>query len=176
MIIDSGGYANVISHILVEELGLVTIKHPEPYRLERFNDSGEMEVTKEAKLKFSIDNYMDEVLCDVVHMHTGHILLKRPGQFDKNTIHYGQENSIVFHFKSKKIKLEPLTSIEVFVDQMPMQQKREAERQREKSIIPPMASKWLQEGKAKPNHQANPEELVLPSFISSLLQEFDDVP
>ena len=35
-------------------------------------------------------------------MHAGHILLGRPRQFDKDTIHYGRENAIVFRFKGKR--------------------------------------------------------------------------
>ena len=109
MIVDSGSCANVISSMVVDKLGLTTIKHPEPYRLQWLNDSGEMRVNKQAKVKFSIDKYVDVVLCDVMPMHACHILLGRPWQFDKDDIHYGRENSIVFKFKGKKVKLEPLT-------------------------------------------------------------------
>ena len=78
MIIDSGSCANVISNVVVDKLGLATIKHPEPYRLQWLNDSGEMRVNKQAKVKFSIDKYVDVVLCDFMPMHAGHILLGKP--------------------------------------------------------------------------------------------------
>ena len=65
---------------MVDKLGLTTIKHLEPYRLQWLNDSGEMKVNKQAKLKLSIDKYVDVVLCDVVPMHARHILLGRPWQ------------------------------------------------------------------------------------------------
>ena len=87
-------------------MGLTTIKHPEPYRLQWLNDSGEMRVNKQAKVKFSIDKYVDVVLCDVVPMHACHILLGRPWQFTKDAIHYGRESCIVFKFNGKKVKLE----------------------------------------------------------------------
>ena len=39
-------------------------------------------MTKQVLVSFSIGKYKDEVLCDVVHMHDGHILLGRPWKFD----------------------------------------------------------------------------------------------
>ena len=118
MIIDSGSCTNVISTLVVDKLGLKTIKHPDPYRLQWLNDSGEMKVNKQAKVKFNIGKYEDVVLCDIVPMIAGHILLGRPWQFDKDATHFGRENSIVFRFKGKKIKLEPLSSKEVYKDQL----------------------------------------------------------
>jgi len=42
---------------------------------------------------FSIDNYKDEVLCDLVPMHaTTHLLLGRPWQFDRKAKHDGFKN------------------------------------------------------------------------------------
>ena len=121
MIIDSGSCTNVISTLVVDKLGLKTIKHPDPYRLQWLNDSGEMKVNKQAKVKFNIGKYEDAVLCDIVPMIAGHILLGRPWQFDKDATHFGRENSIVFRFKGKKIKLEPLSPKEVYKDQLQMQ-------------------------------------------------------
>ena len=118
MIIDSGSCTNVISNLVVDKLGLKTIKHPEPYRLQWLNDSGEMRVNKQAKVKFNIGKYEDVVLCDIVPMHAGHILLGRPWQFDKDATHFGRENSVVFRFKGKKVKLEPLSPKEVYNDQL----------------------------------------------------------
>ncbi|XP_043809768.1 uncharacterized protein LOC122723079 [Manihot esculenta] len=83
MIIDSGSQVNCASTILVDKLGLETIKHPNPYRLQWLNDSGEAKVTKQCKVSFSIGKYVDEVTCDIVPMQAGHILLGRPWQFDR---------------------------------------------------------------------------------------------
>ena len=52
MIIDSGSQVNCASTILVHKLGLETIKHPNPYRLQWVNDSGEARVTKHCKVPF----------------------------------------------------------------------------------------------------------------------------
>ena len=78
LIIDSGSCVNVCSTTLVSKLKLCTVKHTKPYRLQWLNDSGEVKVTKQVVVPFSIGKYVDEVLCDVVPMQASHILLGRP--------------------------------------------------------------------------------------------------
>ena len=75
MIIDSGSCTNVASTLLVEKLNLPTLKHPNPYRLQWLNDCGDIRVTKQVLVSFSIGKYKDEVLCDVALMHAEHLLL-----------------------------------------------------------------------------------------------------
>ena len=75
LIIDSGSCTNVVSSSLVEKLGLPCVKHPRPYRLQWLNDSGEVKVSKQCLVSFSIGRYSDKVLCDVVPIQAGHILL-----------------------------------------------------------------------------------------------------
>ncbi|KAL4387743.1 hypothetical protein GQ457_09G020840 [Hibiscus cannabinus] len=75
VIIDGGSCTNVASNLMIEKLGLPTTKHPQPYKLQWLNDGGEIKVTKQARISFSIGKYKDEILCDVVPMHAGHLLL-----------------------------------------------------------------------------------------------------
>ena len=78
LIIDSGSCVNPCSITLVSKLNLCTVKHVKPYRLQWLNDSGEVKVTKQVVIPFSIGKYVDEVLCHVVQMQASHILLGRP--------------------------------------------------------------------------------------------------
>ena len=78
MIIDGGSCTNVASTTIVKKLGLPMTSHPRPYKLQRFNDGGEVRVTKQVLVSFRIEKYEDEVLCDVAPMDAGHILLGRP--------------------------------------------------------------------------------------------------
>jgi len=78
MIIDNESCTNVVSTILVEKLGLTTIPHPKPYSLRWLNENGEIQVTKQFHIPFSINTYHDEVLCDVTLMLANHVLLGRP--------------------------------------------------------------------------------------------------
>ena len=78
LIIDSRSHVNVYSTTLVSKLNLSTLKHTKPYRLQWLNGSGEVKVTKQVLVPFSIGKYVNEVLCDVVPMQASHILLGRP--------------------------------------------------------------------------------------------------
>ncbi|KAF7838912.1 hypothetical protein G2W53_007394 [Senna tora] len=92
LIIDGGSCVNVASKLMVDKLGLHTLKHPWPYRLQWLNESGDLKVTKQVLISFSIGKYKNEVLCDVVPMQASHLLLGRPWQFDRRTTHDGFKN------------------------------------------------------------------------------------
>ena len=77
MIIDGRSCTNVASTTLIEKLNLPTLKHSRLYKLQWLNDCGEVRVDRQVLVTFSIGKYLDEVLCDVVPMHAGHILLGR---------------------------------------------------------------------------------------------------
>jgi hypothetical protein len=89
LIIDSESCTNVASTLLVEKMSLPTLKHLNPCRLRWLNDCGDIKVTKQVMISFSIGKYNDEVLCDVAPMHAGHLLLGRPWQFDRKVKHDG---------------------------------------------------------------------------------------
>uniref|UniRef100_A0A2N9H8I9 CCHC-type domain-containing protein n=1 Tax=Fagus sylvatica TaxID=28930 RepID=A0A2N9H8I9_FAGSY len=82
------------------------------------NDCGEVRVDRQVLVTFSIGKYLDEVLCDVVPMHAGHILLGRPWQYDRRAIHDGFKNMYSFVNEGKTIKLAPLTPSQVYEDQL----------------------------------------------------------
>ena len=122
MIIDGGSCTNVASTTLVEKLGLKCDKHPNPYRLQWLNDSGEVKVTKQVVVAFSIGRYADEVACDVVPMQVGHILLGKPWQFDRCVMHDGYMNRYSFMYNGQKITLAPLSPKEAYLEQLKIQQ------------------------------------------------------
>jgi len=70
---------------MVEKLNLQLIPRPKPYKLQWINEDGDLTVDQQVKVEFSVGNYKDKVLCDVVPMKACHILLGRPWQFDKKT-------------------------------------------------------------------------------------------
>ena len=61
MIIDGGICTNVASTELIKKLEFHTTKHPRPYKLQWLNDCGEIKVTKQVKIPFTIERYQDEV-------------------------------------------------------------------------------------------------------------------
>ena len=78
LIIDGGSYTNVASPLMVEKLELATTDHPQPYKLQWLNNSGEIFVSKQVLVSYKIGRYEDQSLCDVVPMHASHIVLGRP--------------------------------------------------------------------------------------------------
>ena len=61
-------------------------------------------------------------------MQACHVLLGRPWQFDKQTIHDGLTNEITFTHNNKKFVLHPLTPTQVLEDQVQMKNKLNNER------------------------------------------------
>ena len=118
MIIDSGSCVNVASATMVRKLNLQTVKHARPYKLQWLSDCGEVRVTKQVLVRFSIGKYKDEVLCDVVPMYATHLLLGRPWQFDRKAKHDGFTNRYSLVKDGRTFTLAPLTPKEVYEDQM----------------------------------------------------------
>ena len=145
VIIDGGSCTNVASTTVVNKLGLPTILHPKPYKLQWLNNSGELRVTKQVLVAFRIGKYEDEVVCDVVPMQAGHLLLGRPWQFDRRVKHDGFTNKYSFVLNQRPITLVPLSPRQVHEDQVRLQKEseqkksekeREAEeKKREKAIV-----------------------------------------
>ena len=78
LIVNGGSSTNVASTRVVEKLGLPTISHVKPYKLQWLSKEREIMVNKQVLITFPIGKYKDEVLWDVVPMEATHILLGRP--------------------------------------------------------------------------------------------------
>ena len=116
VLIDEGSCTNITSTKMVDKLGLPTIKHLRPYKLQWLNDNGEVRVTKQVLVSFRIRKYENEVLCDVVSMQAGHLLLGRPWQFDQHVKHDGFNNKYSFVFNQRTITLVSLSLKQVYED------------------------------------------------------------
>ncbi|RDY08481.1 hypothetical protein CR513_07292, partial [Mucuna pruriens] len=134
MIIVSGICTNVASSILMEKINLQTTKHTRPYRLQWLSNIGEVKVDKEVAMPFAIENYKDEVLCDVVLMKVGYIPLCCPWQLDCKVTHKGYTNCLSFIYNELKIILTPLSPKQVCEDQIKTRKVRECEESKEKKI------------------------------------------
>ncbi|KAL1189304.1 RNA-directed DNA polymerase-like protein [Cardamine amara subsp. amara] len=164
---------------MVKKLGLKTTKHPEPFKLQWLNDSGEMSVCKQVLVPISIGKYEDEILCDVLPMEASHILLGRPWQSDRKVIHDGFSNRHTFEYKGKKTTLVPMTPHEVYLDQ------------KKDSPMPKHPNFFAMSSEVKKAYYSNHSMLlfiykesllnlsdltpVLPSEMTNLLQECSDV-
>ncbi|GKD69686.1 putative receptor protein kinase ZmPK1, partial [Tanacetum coccineum] len=82
VIIDGGSSENIISRDIVTRLKLTPKKHPEPYKIGWIKAVGEVRVTEQCEVLFSMGKYKDTVLFDIVDMDAYHVLLGRPWQFE----------------------------------------------------------------------------------------------
>ena len=126
VIVDSGSCCNILNEKVVNHFKLPTTPHPQPYGLQWISSTSTDNVTRQCWVSFSIGAYNDRVLCDVVKMDATHILLGRPWQFDRHTLHDGFLNTYMFTLNGKCITLLPLSPNEVLQDN--------AERNRAKAI------------------------------------------
>jgi hypothetical protein len=69
-------------------------------------------MTEKCLLSFQINNFSDQVLCDVVEMDTCHVLLGRPWLFDRKVLHDGMENTYEFNKDGQCYRLEPMAEEE----------------------------------------------------------------
>ena len=122
-------------------MALTIIPHPKPYKLHWLNESGDLIIQHQVKVKLSIGKYKDSVLCDVVLMEACHVLLGRPWKFDKKTMHNGLTIEITFTHKDRKFVLHPLSPSQVVEDQIQMRKKLEKERKKDKKKVLPLSQK-----------------------------------
>ncbi|XP_033139316.1 uncharacterized protein LOC117130708 [Brassica rapa] len=194
LIIDGGSCTNVATDILVRKLGLATRPLSRPFRLEWLNETGEQYVKEQVTIPHTIGRYEDEVVCNVLPMDACHVLLGRPWQFDKRTVHDGYTNRHSFDHKGKKITLVPLSPLEVHQDQLQLKKNREQESKPDK----PESSIWnsnffIKQSQVKKSLYSQKPFLLLvykeslmastssnlapevPSDLLDVLQEFSDV-
>ncbi|KAF7842186.1 uncharacterized protein G2W53_004484 [Senna tora] len=125
LIIDGGSVTNVASTTMVEKLNLPTVRHPRPYKLQWSNECGEIKVDKQVLVSFSIGKYCDEILCDVVPMHAGHILLRRPWELDRKAKKNRFTNRYSFVMNNKPVTLVQLTPEQIYEGQINIKEEKD---------------------------------------------------
>ena len=118
VIIDGGSCNNLASSDMVEKLALTTQPHPHPYCIQWLNNTGKAKVTKLVRINLAIGSYKDVVECDVVPMQACSILLGRPWQFDKDSMHHGRSNQYSFQYHDKRIVLHPMSPEAILKDEL----------------------------------------------------------
>ena len=108
VIIDSESLDNLASKELVDKLQLQRLRHPKPYHVAQIQKEHKLLVSEQCPVKFKIENYHDEVLCDTMPMDCCHILLGRPWQYDRQALHDGRLNQCTIWVKRMKQILLPL--------------------------------------------------------------------
>ncbi|KAM0905294.1 hypothetical protein ACQ4PT_017474 [Festuca glaucescens] len=108
LMIDGGSCTNGISKAMVAALGLSTWRLPEPKRLEWLNSCGMLKITHKVRVPFTVDDYVDEIECDVLPLEVCGLLLGRPWQYDHNVTHARRANTYSFMHGGKQRTLKPM--------------------------------------------------------------------
>src|SRR5215203_3060375 len=118
IIIDGGSCNNLASVDMVEKLSLPTRQRTHPYYIQWFESSRKLKVTRTTRVQFTIGTYSDFVDCDVVPMQACSLLLGRPWQFDRESVHNGKTNQYSLVHDGKKIGLKPMTPEQILKDDL----------------------------------------------------------
>ncbi|KAK1660481.1 hypothetical protein QYE76_048640 [Lolium multiflorum] len=108
LMIDGGSCTYGISKAMVAALGLSTWRLPEPKRLEWLNSCGMLKITHKVRVPFTVDDYVDEIDCDVFPLEVCGLLLGLPWQYDRNVTHAGRANTYSFMHVGKQRTLKPM--------------------------------------------------------------------
>ncbi|RDX93040.1 hypothetical protein CR513_24755, partial [Mucuna pruriens] len=109
-----------------------------------------IKVDKQVLVPFAIENYKDEVLCDVVLIDAGHILFGRPWQLDHKVIHNRYTNCLSFIYNKLKIPLTPLSLKQICEEQITIRKVREYKlREEQLSIQEKVRKENMSENKQK---------------------------
>ncbi|PKU87302.1 RNA-directed DNA polymerase [Dendrobium catenatum] len=176
LIIDSGSCENVVSSLMIEKLQLATQPHPQLYKLVWLKKGNEIEVNRQCLVQFSMGkDFQEQVLCDVVPMDACHLLLGRPWQYDRKTIHDGFHNTYSFQDNGRTRILTPYNDNQ---EKKPATQPTELLQLTTKTESTNMFTQALkaeQHGLVLLLLVENKEQKQHPSEIQPLLREFHQV-
>jgi hypothetical protein len=75
-----------------------------------------LKITHKVRVPFTVDNYIDEVECDVLPLEVCGLLLGRPRQYDRNAMHAGRANTYSFMHDGKQRTLKPMSDDQIKSD------------------------------------------------------------
>jgi hypothetical protein len=153
--IDSGSYCNGISKSVVEALGLSTWHIPEPRHVEWVNSYGMLKITHKVHVLFTVNDYVDEVECDVLPLEVCGLLLGRPWQYDRNAMHDGRANTYSFMHDGKQRTLKPMRDDQIKSNVVLVVRKEKLHKDK------------LQSGLAKVQHEEHDAESVGGDIVSA---------
>ncbi|XP_071901035.1 uncharacterized protein [Coffea arabica] len=186
LVIDPGSCTNVASALMVEKLNLPTSEHPRPYKLQWLNNSGEVRVHKQVLVIFRIGRYEDDVMCDVVPMQAAHITLAplTPQQVHENQVSLQKEYDLHASTKKENAKAKKLELADPSSSKLdhshstiePIQERKPSMLAKVKNVRKALHSNqvlFILFGKE--SLLTNALDASLPSVITNLLQEYQDV-
>jgi hypothetical protein len=75
-----------------------------------------LKITHKVRVPFTVDDYVDEVECDMLPLEVCGLLLGRPWQYDHNAMHAGRANTYSFVHDGKQQTLKPMRDDQIKSD------------------------------------------------------------
>jgi hypothetical protein len=75
-----------------------------------------LKITHKVRVPFTVDDYVDEVECDVLPLEVCGLLLGHPWQYDRNAMHAGRANTYSFMHDGKQRTLKPMRDDQIKSD------------------------------------------------------------
>jgi hypothetical protein len=94
-IVDNGSQKNLISAEVIEQLGLSTTPHPQPYNIGWLRQGRDLHVSQQCRLSYGIQPFKDEVLCDVSPLDVCDVLLGQPYMWRHHVVYDSRPRSVI---------------------------------------------------------------------------------
>ncbi|XP_057842117.2 uncharacterized protein LOC131051562 [Cryptomeria japonica] len=111
LVVDFGSTENLVSKEMVDKLKFVKLPHPNPSHLSWPSKGEQTLINEQASVDFSIGEYTDRILCDVVDMNVCHLLLGCPWQYDLKAQHDGMKNTNTINKDGNVNTMKPLPDL-----------------------------------------------------------------
>ncbi|XP_059068745.1 uncharacterized protein LOC131859194 [Cryptomeria japonica] len=97
---------------MVDKLGLTKSAHPFPYHVSWLTKGQQTLVTYQTMVEFSLGDFKDKVLCDIVEMDAFHLLLGRPWKYDMDATYSCRKNTYTMKpLPDTKAEKEPIVIV-----------------------------------------------------------------
>jgi hypothetical protein len=121
-----------------------------------------LKITHKVRVPFTIDDYVDEVECDVLPLEVCGMLLGRPWQYDRNAMHAGRANTYSFVHDGEQRTLKPLRDDQIKSDVVLVVRKEKLHKSKRQS------------GLAKVHHEEHDAKSISGDIVSA--KPVDDKP
>jgi hypothetical protein len=100
-IVDSGSQKNLILVEFMNQLGLPTTAHPQPYTIGWLHQGRDLRVIQKCHLPYSIKPFTDEVLCDIAPLDVSNVLLGQSYLWKRHFVYDSRPRVVIITLGNK---------------------------------------------------------------------------
>jgi hypothetical protein len=165
LVIDRKYWINMVSTTMVEECGHSVIELRKLYVIAsledpEFKDMPNYLVTKQVRVPFTIGEYKDEVLCDVVPSKTRNFVLGRPWRNNRRVKYDPRNNTSSLSYENRQISIEVKEVHKHQLFKRESGKKIHVEESQAKIILESYVIEEKQESKEKFESEVKEEEII----------------